>query len=304
MLRARHLPATLAAAAAALALTACGQRAEPTGDLPPTFPATVRGDGDAPVRVDREPRRIVAVDRGSAELLLALGVDARLVGVPAGTSEAPAGAEVVVSANGEIDVPRIAALAPDLVVATPASDQVELARIEAAVAAPVYLQPARSVDDVVRATLELGAITGEPIAARRLASAIRADVAEVESRVAGQTPVRVLVDLGALVTPGDHSLAADLVRRAAGTLVPEGDAGGTPLTEAAVAAAAPGVYLATSTSGQTLAALRARPTLAGTPAVRDGRFAIIPADVVDVAGPGIARGLEAVAAAIHPDAFR
>ncbi|MEZ5100494.1 MAG: ABC transporter substrate-binding protein [Thermoleophilia bacterium] len=303
MLRARHLLATLAAAAAVLALAACGPRAEPTGELPPRYPATARGAGDAPTRVDRLPARIVAVDRGAAELLLELGVDARLVGAPSGTPSLPAGAAPVVSASGEIDVPRIAALEPDLVVASPASDQVELARIEDAVDAPVYLQPASSVDDVVRATIELGhsrASRSPPVRSspRSAATSRRSSSASPRWRPCASSSTWGCSSRRAITRSSPTSFGG-----------PEGSPSpratrGTPLEPAAVAAAAPDVYLATSSSRQTLEGLRADPVLAGTPAATDGRFAIIPADAVDVAGPGIARGLEAVAAAIHPDAFR
>ena len=67
-----------------LALAGCGTRSEPTGELAPSYPVTVDGAGDAPTTLESEPKRIVALDAGSAELITAIGAGDRLVGAPAG----------------------------------------------------------------------------------------------------------------------------------------------------------------------------------------------------------------------------
>jgi ABC-type Fe3+-hydroxamate transport system substrate-binding protein len=67
-----------------LVASACGERAEPTGELEQRYPVTVQGAGEQPTVTPERPERIVALDPGAAELVIALGARDRLVGIPAG----------------------------------------------------------------------------------------------------------------------------------------------------------------------------------------------------------------------------
>jgi iron complex transport system substrate-binding protein len=123
----RLLPALLAAA---LLLASCGDDAEPAA--PPTTPA----DSGFPVTVEhklgtatieQEPKRVVALDFPSADALLALGVtpvgmyavDYVEGGIQEWTKPALDGAKpkLIDTADG-IPIEEIAALRPDLIVAT------------------------------------------------------------------------------------------------------------------------------------------------------------------------------------------
>lgn len=302
------LRATIAAAAAVLAAIAasgCSQRAEPLGELPAPYPVTVAGAADGPVELAARPERVVALDPGAAELVAALGAGDQLVGAPAGvTVERPEPPAQVVSPTGRIDVDAVVALEPDLVIATAESDRVDVAQVERRTDAPLYVQPARSVEDVWRAISELGFLVGEPAEARRLLAALRRAVAETERRLEGTEPVTAFVDRGFRITISDDSLLGDLIRRAGGVSVAGDGAGLGPFPAARLRAADPDVYLVTSDSDVTLESLRRDPETRGLAAVREGRFAVLPTELVLRAGPRVAEALEAVALALHPDAFR
>ncbi len=302
---ARALSALVALAAAAAVVAGCSERSEPTAELPPPYPVTVQGAGDAPLELSAPPQRIVALDAGAAELVAALGAAERLVGIPAGYEPA-AGvtAEEVVRSTGQIDVARAVALEPDLLIAAPNTDRVDLTQIERQTDVPVYLQPASSIDDVKRAIVELGWLLGEPVEARHLLASVKEDVAAVESRLAAVETVSAFVDTGFFITIPDRSLLADLIARAHGTNVAAGKAGLGPFPLDELLAADPDVYLATSDSDVTLEALRKSPDTASLAATRDGRFVVLAAELVTRAGPRVAQALEAVALALHPDAFR
>lgn len=288
---------------------ACGERAEPTGELQQPYPVTVQGAGERPTVAQERPERIVALDPGAAELVIALGARDRLVGIPAGVRRgsdprrAPGAAVQVVSRNGQVQVDEVAALEPDLIVATPGMDLLDLARAQRESGAALYVQPSSSVDDVVRATLELGFLVGEPVAARRVAERIRADVATVEETIAGLPPRTTFVDTGFFIPVPERSLLGDLVRRAGGRSI----AGETPSPEPfpleRLRERNPQVYLATSESRVTLEDLRANPATADLRAVRRGRFAIIQSELANRPGPRVGSALEQIAAALYPNAF-
>ena len=293
----------------ALGAAACGERGEPTGEIEQRYPVTVQGAGERPAIAPARPERIVALDPGAAELVIALGARDRLVGIPDGIRrgngprQAPGAAAQVVSPNGQVQVDEVAGLEPDLIVATPGMDLLDLARAQRESGAALYVQPSSSVDDVLRATLELGFLVGEPVAARQVTEQMRTEVAAVEARIAGLPPRTTFVDTGFFIPVPERSLLGDLVRRAGGRSI----AGATPSPEPfpvnRLRRRNPQVYLATSESQVMLEDLRANPETASLRAVRRGRFAIIQSELANRPGPRVGRALEQIAAALYPDAF-
>jgi iron complex transport system substrate-binding protein len=300
----------LVALTALLGASACGERQEPLGDLEQPYPITVQGVGEQPAVLRAKPERIVALDPGSAELVIALGARDRLVGIPRGIKQgngprmAPREAVQVVSPNLAVRVDEVAALEPDLLVATSSTDQLDLSRAQRETGAAVYVQPSSSIEDIVRATLELGFLVGEPVQARTVASRIRSQVAAVEERVA-DSPIRTtFVDTGFFATVPLRSLLGDLVVRARGESVAGDTPGAEPIPVARLRRLDPEVYLTTSNSGVNLRTLRDDPRTAQLTAVENGRVVVLPSDLVQHPGPYVAQALERVARALHSDAFR
>jgi iron complex transport system substrate-binding protein len=285
--------------------TGCGQRSEPVGELRQAYPVEVHGAGDRTTVLQARPERIVALNPGPAEILQAIAAGDRLVGVPAGlTRRAAPDAEVVVRKTGQVDVDAVVALDPDLIIATPSVDQLDVARAGREADAAVYVQPEVSIQSIQQGIIDLGFLVGEAPAARQLVGRIQRAVAEVESRLAGEPPVPVFVDTGFFITVPDHSLLGDLVRRAHGRNIAGETPGPGPFPLSELAAANPRIYLATSDSGVRLSDLRANPQLSEVRAVKNGTLRIVPVNLVTRPGPRVARALEAVGRALHPDAFR
>jgi iron complex transport system substrate-binding protein len=291
--------------AAALLGTACGERSEPVGDLPQTYPVRVTGAGGSSTVLDARPERIVVLDPGPADTLQAIDAGDRLVGVPAGFARgASADADVVVRKTGQVDVQAVVDLEPDLIVATPSVDQLDVARAAREANAVVYVQPEVSIESIQKGIIDLGFLVGNAPSARQLVGRIQRDVEAIEGRLAGQPPVSVFVDTGFFITVPDHSLLGDLIRLARGQNVAGQTPGPGPFPLADIAAANPQVYLATSDSGVRLRELRGNPTLGDVKAVKSGAFRVVSVKLVTRPGPRVAKALEVVAKALHPDAFR
>jgi iron complex transport system substrate-binding protein len=283
----------------AVVASGCGARSEPLGPLEQEYPVRVEGAGDRAAVLTAPAERIVVLDPGSAELLAAIGAGERLVGVPAGLDEELPDAVPVVRSTGQVSVDEVIRLEPDLIVATPAVDQVDIARAERESGALSYIQPASSVDDVVRGAIELGFLAGQAAAARTLAGSIREDVARVERRVAGMAAVPVFIDTGFLITVPERSLAGDLVRRARGQSVAGPNPGPEPFEACEVARLEPAVLLLVVESGRAAGG----PSFRDCPGEANIRVERITADLVLRPGPRLGEALEAVARALHPDAF-
>jgi iron complex transport system substrate-binding protein len=275
------------------------------GALPQSYPVTVQGAGDRTTEMAKRPERIVALDPGAAETLKKIGAGSRLVGVPAGLAKGDAAdADVVVRSTGQVDIDGVIELEPDLIVATPGIDQLDLSRAERETGAAVYVQPEVSIESVKQGIIDLGFLVGEAAAARQVVGEIDRRVAAVTERVASEPPVSVFVDTGFFITVPDRSLLGDLVRKANGQSIAGESPGPGPFPLKDIAKADPGVYLATSDSGVRLRALRANPELRGVKAVKAGNVHVVPVAVVTRPGPRVGDALEEVARALHPDAFR
>ena len=290
--------------AAALLAAGCGEREEPVGEIQVEYPVTVRGGGEDRTVLSAAPERIVALAPDGAEILVRLGIGPRLVGVPAGVERAPSGAGQVASLSGQVDLSEVVKLEPDLLVATRTTDPVDVALAQQRTNAALYEQPADSVNDAERAIVELGFLVGEPVAARRLAGRVEERIAAIQRRLSGDPVTTVFIDTGFFVTVPARSLLGDLVRRAGGRSVGGETPGFEPFDLERLAELDPDVYLATSDSRVTLRRLRSDPRTRRLTAVREGRFVVLDAGLVTSAGPQVAEALEAIARALHPDAFR
>jgi len=208
-----------------------------------------------------------------------------------------------VSPNRRVRVDEVIELEPDLIVAAPSTDQLDVSRVRRETGAALYVQPGASIEDVLLATHELGFLVGEPVEARTVASRIRSEVAVVEDRIAGEPVHTTFVDTGFFVTPPPRSLLGDLVVRARGESIAGETAGAEPFPVNRLLSLDPEIYLATSDSRVTLKSLRRDPRTAKLTAVENARFRVLPSDLVQRAGPYVAQALERVARALHPNAF-
>ena len=287
-------PLLLVLACVALVAGGCGERSEPLArDLTP-YPVTVRGAGED-VAVERLPERIVALSSGAAELVEELGAGERLVGVPAGFGRGDAPS--VVRPSGLVDTARVAALRPDLVLAATQTNREELERALEGTRAVIYVQPDRSLRDVVRATLELGLLIDAGVEARKVAARVRDAAARVERRVRELPTVRVFVDLGFFVAPTPDSIVADLVRRAGGELVGL-EIPGPPEDACDVLALRPEVVLVVADPAQSSSMAAEFAACGGA----QPRVEPLPASLVTAAGPRAGEALEAVFRALRADA--
>jgi iron complex transport system substrate-binding protein len=285
-----RLAAASAALAMLLAATACGERSEPTGSTVSLYPVTVTSAADRPLVVHQPAKRIAVLTPALLQVIDALGAHRSVVGMP-------------VEPSGTILMRRLVKLRPDLIVASSAADEVQLSRASARTHAPVYVAPGDSLREVEQAITELGFLTDEPVAARRLVHRIETSRRLVDSRLAGTRDVSVFVDTGFFTTVSDQSLVGDLIREAHGRNVAGEAQEGGPVELRELAKLDPRVYLATSDSGTTLRDLRRNRGTRALRAVRLGRFAIIDAALLEP-GPRVGQGLVSIARALHPNAFR
>ncbi|RJO71919.1 MAG: hypothetical protein C4523_03655 [Myxococcales bacterium] len=163
--------------------------------------------------------RLVSCAPSTTEILLLLGLAERIVGVDAVSAALPgAGPWTVVGPWDNVDVGKIEALKPDLVIITdtvPGADAVIDHAEELGL--PLLTLHSERFDDLLADVFTIGAETGEEEAAR----AIVAEMHERAKRLAAQAshvgePLRVYVELfpNPFVTIGSQNWIADMLKKA------------------------------------------------------------------------------------------
>ena len=275
-----------------------------------TFPVTVTDDDKNTVTIAKEPTRIVSTAPANTEILFALGLGSRVVGVSAQDDYPPAVKAIAkVGGFGHVNSELMMARAPDLVLAAASLDEEALAPI-AKTGVPVLFFNPPSVEGIYANIDTIGRATGATTQATALVASMKAQVEVVSDAAAktGTSPTVFYALDNTLWTEGPGSFVDELIRLAHGTNVADEDAG--PGTKAYFQLAAeqlvaldPDVILLPNTAYKSTKEFTSDPRFAGLKAVKDGRVVLVDDVIVTRPGPRIAEGLKVLAAAIHPEAF-
>ena len=172
------------------------------------------------------PRRIVSLAPNLTEILFALGLGDRIVGVTR-YCDYPADARAIEKIGGLLDpdVEKIRSLRPDLVVAFRGNPWDAVERLRGLRLRVFVLDIGRTLDDVPRTIAALGRITLRDAAAAAL-SATLGDKARAVARTVAAAPgkprVFVMLQGLGLSTCGGASYLSDLLERAGGVNVAAG----------------------------------------------------------------------------------
>lgn len=294
----------VAAASLATAATGDGAAATPARDVRVAARATdfaSRADGrGAAVPAAPAAKRIVTLAPSLTELAFAAGAGAQVVGVSSRSDFPPeAAGRPVVAGPGRIDLERLLALSPDLVLAWPSGNPArDLARLQRLGVRVLAIEP-RRLEDVPRALRAIGALAGTQDAAE--AAAVRFEREVAAAGAAGGARPRVFFEIWhePLVTVSNAHLIGDLVVRCGGSNVFGTSRLLTPrVSREALYAADPDVILSSVGDGDRDAARRLWADLPRLRAVREDRIQAVDADLVHRQGPRVIEGLQAVCRAL------
>ncbi len=268
------------------------------------FPVTVTDDAGREVIVSEEPMRIVSLAPANTEIVAALGLLDRLVGVTTYDDYPP---EVVdIAKIGDFITPNLEAIAaaePDLILATTGVQADVIAQLENLGAIVIAVDP-QSLEDVSLAVRMVGAATGATAQADTIAADMESAIDEVVAAVSAEEPVPCFLEIAQdpLYTVGEGTLLHDLLVVAGGAnVVMEPGYVGYSLEQ--LLADDPEVYLATLGSMSDPSALDDRAGYSDLSAVVNDRVFVLDDNLVSRPGPRIVEGLRSIAEALHPNAF-
>jgi iron complex transport system substrate-binding protein len=279
-----------------------------------SFPLELTDQAGRVVRIERMPEKIVSLAPGNTEIVYALGLEDRLVGVteyddyPEAAKEKPK-----IGGFSTVDIEKVVEIQPDLILAANIHRKEVIPELERLGLTVLTLDP-KTIDEVLEAINLIGRFTDKVEEASRLTSEMEARVKAVTDKTAALSEAerpRVFYILwhDPLRTVSARTRIHELIVKAGGVNIAADLEGSYPaISLEAVIMANPQVIIAGrghgSSQGAPFQFALTEPRLADVDARQNGRVYEIDSNLTNRPGPRIVDGLEKLAEFIHPELFK
>jgi iron complex transport system substrate-binding protein len=265
------------------------------------------------VTIDKIPQRIVSLAPSNTEILFALGLGDKVVGV---TEYCNYPQEVMtkpkVGGFSNVDIEKVVSLEPDLVLATHIHGKTVIPALEKLGLTVVAVTPS-SLNEVLDSITLVGKITGQSREASKLIDDLGTRIEAVADKTRNLSPdqkprVFYVTWHDPLMTAGTETLADDVISSAGGQNIAYDISGDKAINLETVIYRDPQVIVASVDmgSGEDLPwqYVQTEPRLENTQALLNDRVYKIDGDVIHRPGPRIVDALEQMAQFIHPELFK
>ena len=256
------------------------------------------------ITVKSNPQRIISLAPSITEILFALKLGDRVIGVTSYCDfpdEAKAKEKVGDTIKPNLE--RLIVLKPDLVLISTASQLEKITRQLDQLGIPVFVTSPQSVAGVLTSLRKIGELTGAEQQAEALAAEMQTRITAVQRQATTNSAPRVLyiLQLSPLITAGKNTFINDLINQAGGRSISGEETTDYPqFSREAVIARAPEIIIIPASHGAELVNIEAiKQAFAATPAIKNNRIVRVNPDLVSRPGPRIVEGLEALRAGIH-----
>jgi len=282
----------------ALALTACTAEWQPEESV-----EYVVDDLGRSVAINGTPQRIVSIAPSNTEILFALGLGNKVVGVTDWCDYPPEALDKEkVGGYDTPDIEKIDALNPDLILAAHGTP-IDVIHTLEGLGLTVFGIKSTDLDDLLNDIRTVGNITGKEVEAQALTSEMESRieaVTDATSELKERPRVFYVVWHDPLWTAGSDTFIHELIRKAGGVNVCQNITGYSTISIEEVVARNPEVIIASEWSFEWA---QNETLLQGTNASQSGRIYQGDDNLVQRPGPRLVDGLEWFAYFIHPEIF-
>lgn len=276
-----------------------------------TFPLKVKDQMNREVTVEKEPKRIVSLAPSNTEILFALGLGGKVVGVT-NYCDYPEEAKSKEKIGGFSDpnLEKIISLKPDLVLATDMHqkpvEQLEKLNI------PVVILAPKNIPDMLKSIEIIGRISGKEAESLRLVETLKNRIKTVENKTAGipqdkRPKIYYEVWPEPFTTAGPGTFVNDIIEKAGGENI-SGDAEKAypQYSQEMIISKNPDIIIFShhGSSKQTIEDILKRPGWENINAVKNNKVFYVDENIVQRATPRLVDGLEQFAKIIHPELFK
>lgn len=265
-----------------------------------------RDDRGKLIVLKKTPNRIVSLAPAATEMLFAIGVGDKVVGVTTYCDYPPA-TKNIPKVGGFINpsLESIVKLKPDLIVAMRGNPLSLLERLEK-MGYPVFALNPKSISDVLIGMKKLGELTGSK-EANRVVRDLKARLERIRKRVEGipyERRPKVVIELwdNPLIVFGKGSIGDEVIERAGGKNIITGKIAYPQISLETLIEKQPDVIiLSHMTKVQNpLKEVKKRANWDKLKAVREGRVYAIDADIIDRPGPRLIQAVEILHRMLYP----
>lgn len=275
-------------------------------------PLIITDDLGRDVTIPKELNRIVSLSPSNTEILFALGLGDKVVGVTSYCNYPPEAQErAEIGGFTTVNIEKVVALKPDLVLADSSLQRAIVKELENFGLSVVALG-ADDVDDILEDIELIGKITGRGGAAQELTANMRKRIKAITDNTKDlnetQLPqVLFILELDPLRVAGPGSLAHILIQLAGGrNIAADAEAKYVVYSSELLIERDPDVIIFNKNMGTieiTVNDLKGQPGWDVISAVKNDRVYGIDGDIISRKGPRIVDGLEEMAGGIHPELF-
>jgi len=285
----------------------------PPAEEAPTFLLEVTDQAGRVVKLEKIPERIVSLAPSNTEVLFALGLSDKVVGVTEYCNYPEAAkAKPKIGGYSTVDLERTIAIEPDLILATNIHKDEIIPVLERLGLTVLTLDP-KTLDEVLEAITLTGKCTGKQEAASQLVAEMRNRIRAVTDKTdnlseAQRPRVFYVMWHEPLRTVSSHTRIHELIGLAGGVNIAQDVGEGYPtISLEAVIQANPQVIIAGSGMGEgddlPFQFANTESRLKDTDARINNRLYEIYTDLVGRPGPRFVEALEQLAEMIHPELF-
>ncbi len=305
---------SIAAIVAILALSGCtSPSVQPTPS--PTaakYPMNVTDDKGRTVVIKAMPERIVSLSPTNTEILFALGLGDRVVGVT-DYCNYPAEALNKTKVGGitTVNVEQVAALNPSVVFAASLTRKETAEKLDS-MGYPTFVNDPRNVSDIVKSITNVGKVCGAEDNASRLNAGIDSSIKAITDKTSGlnqsQRPkVLMLLDTYDCYVAGSNCYGDDLIAITGGTNVASQLNDYEAMSKEAIIKADPDIIIMTvdAYSQADFEKLKngTDDWMKQLSAVKNGKVYAVASDPIFRPGPRVVDAAQAMAKIIHPELF-
>jgi len=269
---------------------------------------TVIDDLGRNVTLNKIPERFVSLASSVTEVLFAVGLGGRVVGVD-DFSDYPQEAKNITKVGSfNLNYELIVSLKPDLIVGADITSRQQISELESRGFAVMILAP-KTIHGILQDIRLIGLVSGNAEKAMNLANSLsaRIDAVLLKTSNASLSRPRTYLEYYPYWTFGPGSFGDDLIRMAGGSNIAMNATISYPMVnDEWVIQSDPEVIIYTVGSGTstTNETIKARPGWSQITAVKENRIYSIDDNIVARPGPRMVDALESLAKIIHPELFR
>lgn len=270
------------------------------------YPLTIQDFMGRKVVIDKVPERIVSLSPATTEILFALGLGDKIVGITEFDDYPPEVKDI--ASVGGFNGPNIEAIAvqkPDIVFASSLSGKANMETLQN-LGIPVFMLDAKKLEQIYQSILQIGSITGTQQKSEEMIADMKAKVTSIKNKVSEQPAVKVfyLVDSNGNWTTGKGTFIDELISLAGGENIVNDTEGWVQYSIEKIVEKNPDVIVSAPHAGD-IEGIRNMPGYKDTDAVKNDNIFIISDDnIISRASYRIVQGLEEMARYLHPEAFK